>query len=129
VTVVDASCVVEVLLRTGAADVIETRWKRGGGLQAPEVVDLEVLQVLRRLVAMREMSEDRAVLAVGALERLALRRWSHGRMRRRIWALRKNLTAYDAAYVALAERLGCPLITRDGRLARSAGHDARIELL
>ena len=98
-------------------------------MEAPEVVDLEVLQVLRRLVAMREMSEDRAVLAVGALERLTLRRWSHRRMRRRIWALRKNLTAYDAAYVALAERLGCPLITCDGRLAHSRGHDAQTELL
>lgn len=127
--VVDASCVVEVLLRTDNADSIESRWQREGSLHAPEVIDLEILQVMRRLVALREVSEDRAVLALGMLERLALRRWSHGPLRRRAWALRKNLTAYDAAYVALAERLECSLITRDGRLARSAGHRARIEAM
>jgi len=118
VIVVDASCVVEVLLRTETADSIESRWR---------VIDLEILQVIRRLVALREVSEDRAVLAIVMLDRLALRRWSHGPLRPRVWALRKNLTAYDAAYVALAERLACPLITRDGRLVRSTGHGARIE--
>ena len=91
------------------------------------MIDLEVLQVLRRLVTQREISEDRALLAFGMFDRLALRRWSHGMLRLRIWAVRKDLTAYDAAYVALAERLGCALITRDGRLVRSAGHGARIE--
>lgn len=125
--VVDASCVVEVLLRTETADAIESRWRREGSLHAPEVIDLEVLQVIRRLVAQREVSEDRATLAIVMLDRLALRRWSHGPLRPRVWALRKNLTAYDAAYVALAERLACPLITRDGRLVRSTGHTARIE--
>jgi len=127
VIVVDASCVVEVLLRTDSGDPIEARWQREGSLHAPEVIDLEILQVMRRLVARREVSEDRAVLALGMLERLTLRRWSHGPLRRRTWALRRNLTAYDAAYVALAERLACSLITRDHRLARSAGHRARIE--
>jgi predicted nucleic acid-binding protein len=127
VIVVDASCVVEVLLRTETADSIESRWRREGSLHAPEVIDLEVLQVVRRLVGQREVSEDRAILAIVMLDRLALRRWSHGPLRPRVWALRKNLTAYDAAYVALAERLACPLITRDRRLVRSAGHDARIE--
>ena len=125
--VVDASCVVEVLLRTEPADSIEARWRREGSLHAPELIDLEILQVLRRLVAQREISEDRALLAIGMLDRLALRRWSHGMLSRRIWALRRNLTAYDAAYVALAERLACALITRDRRLVRSTGHDARIE--
>ena len=125
--VVDASCVVEVLLRTERADSIESRWRREGSLHAPEVIDLEILQVMRRLVAQREVSEDRAMLAIGMLDRLTLRRWSHGPLCRRVWVLRKNLTAYDAAYVALAERFDCPLITRDGRLVRSAGHRARIE--
>jgi predicted nucleic acid-binding protein len=129
VIVVDASCVVEVLLRTDSADAIESRWRREGSLHAPEIVDLEVLQVMRRLVALREVSEDRAALALGMLERLALRRWSHGPLRRRAWALRRNLTAYDAAYVALAEHLECSLITRDSRLARSAGHHARIDAM
>ena len=126
-TVVDASCLVEVLLRTESGESIEARWRRGPSLHAPEIVDLEMLQVLRRLVTSREVSDDRAALAVGMLDRLAVRRWSHGPLRRRIWDLRRNLTAYDAAYVALAERLECPLVTRDARLARSAGHRARIE--
>ncbi len=125
--VVDASCVVEVLLRTGRAESIVSRWQSDGSLHAPEVIDLEILQVMRRLTASREISEDRAALALGMLDRLRLRRWSHGPLRARIWMLRKNLTAYDAAYVALAERLACPLLTRDGRLARSAGHRARVE--
>ncbi len=127
--VVDSSCILEVLLQTDAAPATEARLLRGGALHAPEVVDLEVLQVLRRLVAGREIAEDRALVALRALERLALRRWSHGLVRRRIWALRRNLTAYDAAYVALAERMRCSMITRDGRLARASGHDAAIELV
>jgi predicted nucleic acid-binding protein len=80
---------------------------------------------LARLVAIRRAW--RAALAVDMLGRLSMRRWSHGPLRSRISALRRNLTAYDAAYVALAERIGCPLLTRDGRLARSTGHRARIE--
>ena len=127
--VVDASCVIEVLLGTDAARDIEHRWRDGGPLHAPEVIDLEVLQVVRRLLSSRELSEDRATLAVGALERLALRRWPHGPLRRRVWALRGNLTAYDAAYVALAERLRCPLLTRDRRLARTRTHRAEVEVL
>jgi predicted nucleic acid-binding protein len=108
---------------------VERRFTRGGALHGPELLDLEVLQVLRRLVVTRAISSDRAELAVGALERVALRRWSHSVIRRRAWALRANLSAYDAAYVALAERLRCALLTRDGRLARSSGHNARIEVV
>lgn len=127
--VLDSSCLAEVLLQTGDAVGIETRLRHAGGLHAPEVLDLEILQAMRRLVAGREISVERAALAVGALERLALRRWSHGPLRGRVWALRANLTAYDAAYVALAERLGCPVLTRDTRLARATGHRARIEVV
>lgn len=127
--VLDASCLVEVLLQSGDVAAVETRMRRARGLHAPEVIDLEVLQVLRRLVAGRVLPADRAGMAIGALERLALRRWPHGMLRRRIWALRANLTAHDAAYVALAERLACPMVTRDAKLARASGHEARIELL
>jgi predicted nucleic acid-binding protein len=129
VIVVDASALLEVLLQTDAAPAVERRFARAGGMHAPELLDLEVLQVLRRLVAARTISADRGDLAVGALERVALRRWSHGAIRRRTWELRAKLSAYDAAYVALAERLRSPLVTRDGRLARSAGHRARIEVV
>jgi predicted nucleic acid-binding protein len=129
VIVVDASCIVEVLLGTEVSSRIERRWRDEGALHAPEVVDLEVLQVLRRLLASRELSKDRAVLAASAFERLALRRWSHAPLRRRVWALRDSLTAYDAAYTALAERLRCPLLTRDARLARAKGHRADVEVV
>jgi predicted nucleic acid-binding protein len=129
VIVVDASCLLEVLLQTAAAPAVERRFIRAGGLHAPELLDLEVLQVLRRLVAARTISSDRADLAVGALERLALRRWSHSVIRRRTWALRANLSAYEAAYVALAERLRCALVTRDARLARSSGRQVRVEVI
>lgn len=127
--VVDASCLAEVLLQTADAHRIETRLQEAGTLNAPELLDLEILQVLRRLLAGREISSDRADLALAALDRLALRRWSHRPLRPRIWALRTNLTAYDAAYVALAERLRCPVVTRDRRLARSSGHRTRIEVV
>jgi predicted nucleic acid-binding protein len=129
VIVVDASSLLEVLLQTAAAPALERRFTRAGGLHGPELLDLQVLQVLRRLVAACTISSDRADLAVGALERVALRRWSHSVIRRRTWALRASLSAYDAAYVALAERLRCPLVTRDGRLARASGHPARIEVV
>ncbi len=127
--VLDASCLIDVLLQTPDVAPVEARIRAGDGLHAPELIDLEVLQVLRRLVTGRTVSADRAHLAVGALGRLALRRWPHGALRRRIWELRGNLTAYDASYVALAERLACPMVTRDARLARAAGHRARIDLL
>jgi predicted nucleic acid-binding protein len=129
VIVLDSSCLAEVLLQTDAAAAIETQLRRAGGLHAPELLDLEILQVLRRLLAGREISSERAEIALAALERLALRRWPHGPLRRRIWALRANLTAYDAAYVALAERLRCPVLTRDRKLARSSGHRVRIEVI
>ena len=68
-------------------------------------------------------------LAVRALELLSVRRWSHRRLRSRIWDLRGNVTAYDAAYVALAERLGCRVLTRDEPLSRTPGLEDRFELV
>jgi predicted nucleic acid-binding protein len=63
-------------------------------------------------------------------EDLRLTRWAAGDpLRRRMFALRGNLSAYDAAYVALAEALACPLVTRDARIRRAPGHDARVEVL
>ncbi|WP_425402289.1 type II toxin-antitoxin system VapC family toxin [Glaciibacter superstes] len=62
-------------------------------------------------------------------EDLPIRRWpSADALRRRVFQLRDNISAYDAAYVALAEALGCPLLTRDSRLAKSSGHSARIDV-
>lgn len=60
---------------------------------------------------------------------LPLTRYPHAPFVGRAWALRENITAYDAAYVALAEALDAPLLTTDGRLARSTGHNARMEFV
>jgi len=129
VIVVDASSVVGVLLGSRSAAAIEARWRGDGGpLHAPHLLDVEVLSGLRRLVRERAIADARAASAISTFLRFRVRRWPHRTLRERIWELRHNVTAYDAAYVALAERLGCPLTTADRSLARSSGHRARIEL-
>jgi predicted nucleic acid-binding protein len=98
-------------------------------LAAPHLADLEVLSVLRRLTATGLLPERRAQLAIDDLKDLALTRFPHQAFTARIWELRATLTPYDAAYVALAETLGCPLLTADARLARSNGPRCGIEVL
>ena len=127
--VVDASAILEVLLRTPAAAVIEDRlFERGETLHAPHLVDLEILQVLRRYEAAGEISAERAREALDDLSAFRLHRWAHDALAMRIWGLRQNLTAYDAAYIALAEALGAPLLTRDRRLASAPGIRTRVEV-
>jgi len=128
--VIDASCVVEFVLQTSASDAIGERLLREGRrVHAPQLLDLEVLQALRRLVLAREVTAERASAAVAKLALCGVRRWPHRGLRARVWELRDNLTAYDAAYVALAERLGCVVLTRDARLARAPGLAGRVELI
>ena len=117
--VVDASVVLELSLQTSAAGMIEQRLfgARGETWHAPHLIDIEVLQVLRRYAARGTISDHRGRLAVALLAQFPIRRYEHEALLRRIWALRGNLTAYDAAYVALAEGLGCTLLTRDQHLA------------
>ena len=91
-------------------------------------MDIEVTQVLRRLVREGTVPVNRADEAVRDLLDLRLIRYPHFVLLTRIWQLRNNLSAYDAAYVVLAEKLGAPLVTRDGRLAAAPGHAAIIEL-
>ena len=128
--VVDASALLEVLLNASAAPKIAERLFGGNDtLHAPHVLELEVVQVLRRYNLSGQMDAERSEEALQDLADLPLNRYPHDVFAFRIWALRQNLTAYDAAYVALAEALGAPLITRDAALARAAGHRARIELI
>jgi len=130
VIVVDASAALEVLLNTPAAGAIAERlFDPGETLHAPHLLDVEVLQVLRRHARSGVLGPRRGLEAVGDLLDWPLTRYPHHVFGSRIWELRDNLTAYDAAYVALAEALGAPLVTRDRRLAASAGHAATIELL
>jgi predicted nucleic acid-binding protein len=130
VIVVDASVLLEALLRTPAAQVVEDRlFAPGQTLHAPHLLDVEVAQVIRRYAANGEIDSERGRQALIDLADLALRRYPHDFLLPRIWDLRSNLTAYDAAYVALAEVLEVPLLTRDRRLANAAGHHAQIELV
>lgn len=127
--VLDASAVLEILLQTEAgAPVAERLLRLGSSLHAPHLLDVEVAQVLRRFVAQGQVTETRAAQALRALEDFPVERYPHGILLPRIWALRQNLTAYDAAYVALAEALEATLLTRDSRIRRSPGHFARVEV-
>ena len=98
-------------------------------LHAPHLLDIEVAQVIQRYAANGEIDGERGHLALADLADLSLRRYPHDFLLPRLWALRNDLTAYDAAYVALAEALDTPLLTRDRRLAAAAGHHAQIELV
>jgi predicted nucleic acid-binding protein len=127
--VLDASAAIDWLLQTPVGKRIEKRiFSRNESLHAPHLLDLEVAQVLRRLARQRVISGDRADEAVGDLLDLRIARYPHGLLLPRIWQLRHNFSAYDAAYIALAEKLGIPLVTRDSRLAAGPVHEAAVEL-
>jgi len=129
VIVLDASGAVDWLLQTSAGRQIEKRiFARAESLHAPHLLDLEVGQVLRRLAREGAVSVRRAEEAIRDLLDLRVTRYPHFLLLPRIWQLRHNLSAYDAAYVALAEELGATFITRDARLASASGHTARVEL-
>ena len=128
--VVDASAALEVLLRTpGAAALEERLFDPGETLHAPHLIDVEVAQVLRRYALAGEINPGRCREALGDLADFPLSRYPHHLLLPRVWDLRDNLTAYDAVYVALAEALEAPLLTRDRRLAAAPRHRARIELV
>jgi predicted nucleic acid-binding protein len=127
--VLDASAAVDWLLRTPAGQRIENRiYSRNETLHTPHLLDLEVAQVLRRLVRQGAVSVRRADEAVHDLLDLRINRYAHFVLLARIWQLRHNFSANDAAYIVLAERLGAALVTRDGRLAAASGHAATVEL-
>jgi predicted nucleic acid-binding protein len=129
VIVVDASAVIEALLRTPAAGAIEARlFDPRETLHVPHLLDVEVAQAIRRYAAKGDIDGERGGEALADLSDLPLRRYPHEFLLPRVWQLRNNLTAYDAVYVALAEALDAPLLTRDRRLAGATGHRARIEL-
>jgi predicted nucleic acid-binding protein len=130
VIVVDASALLEILLRTPAAKAVEDRlFAPGEMLHAPHLLDVEAAQVIRRYAANGDIDDERGRLALDDLADFPLWRYPHDVLLPRIWSLRNNLTAYDAAYVALAEALDAPLLTRDRRLAAIPGHDATIILV
>lgn len=127
--VLDASAIVELLLETPLAARVETRIVADPSLHAPAVLDLEVAQTVRRVCASGQVPAGRGNQAIADLADLPVRRYPHLPLLGRIWELRANLTAYDAAYIALAEALGAPLVTRDRRLASFRGHRAKVEIV
>ena len=128
--VVDASAALELFLNTPlAAQVAKRLFSRGETLHAPHLIDLEVAQVLRRWERAGEIAPARAEEAFEDLADLPLARYSHLLLLPRVWELRHNATAYDAAYLALAETLGATLLTRDAALASIPGHGARVEVV
>ena len=127
--VLDASAAIDWLLQTAAGQRIERRiYSHHESLHAPHLLDLEVGQVLRRLVREDAVSAHRADQAIEDLLDLRIARYPHFVLLPRIWQLRHNSSAYDAAYVALAENLGARLLTRDARLASASGLTVPIEL-
>ena len=127
--VLDASAAIDWLLQTSAGQRIEKRiYSRNESLHAPHLLDLEVAQVVRRLVREGTVSPHRSEQAIEDLLDLRITRYPHFVLLPRIWQLRHNFSAYDAAYVALAEKLGATLATRDGRLASVPGHGATVEV-
>lgn len=127
--VVDASVVVAALAGEPAPAGIAQRLRSAADLHAPHLLDIEVAHALRRLARLGVITERRARDALLDAGELDVIRYPHDVLLARIWGLRHNVSAYDAAYLALAEALDAPLLTCDARLARASGHAARVELL
>ena len=127
--VIDASAVVDILLDAPGAEALYAR-AVDETLVAPHLLDYEVVSTIRRMLLRGELRGRRADAALDDFDALRVRReGASAGLRRRMVRLRDAVSGYDAAYVALAEAWECPLVTRDGRLARSSGHGAVIELL
>jgi len=118
--VVDASAAICFLLNSppDQASAVRSRLS-GDDLHAPHLLDLEVAHALRRFVLAGALTADRARETLSRLAQLRVVRYPHYSFLERIWQLRSNLTAYDAAYVSLAEFLDAPLLTLDARIARA----------
>jgi predicted nucleic acid-binding protein len=129
VIVLDASAAIDWLLQTSAGQRIERRiYSKDESLHAPHLLDLEVTQVLRRLVREGTIPAHRADEAIRDLLDLRIARYPHFVLLPRIWRLRHNFSAYDAAYIALAEQLGAALITCNRRLASASQQALTIEV-
>jgi predicted nucleic acid-binding protein len=130
VIVVDASVVANVLADDGPdGDAARARVRAAGDLMAPDLVDVETVSVLRRRWRAGDLTAPRFRSALGDLESLPLVRYPTLGLMRRAYELRATVTAYDAAYVALAEGLACPLVTADERLARAPGPRCAFEVV
>ncbi len=126
--VLDASIVLELLLGRSSAERVEERIA-DESLVAPELLDLEVAQVVRRYEMRGHVTSVRAAEAIQDYLDLEIERWGHEALLPRVWELRPNFTAYDAAYIALAEALDAVLLTADRALAGASLHAGRVEVI
>ena len=126
--VVDASAMVATLVGGGTGATALRERQRGEDAHAPHLLDIEVMSAIRRLLAAGDLTPEPAERAVARLRAWPLRRHPHTALLGRVHDLRTSVSSYDAAYLALAEVVGAPLLTCDGRLARSHGHRATVEL-
>ena len=123
--VLDNSAFIELL--TGKSPDTSLRWWAvHRELVAPEVIDLEAAHVLRRLVAAGLLDSAIGARLLDKVVAWPLERFPHRALLHRVWELRSNATAYDASYIALAERLGVPLLTCDAKLKNVPGHQATV---
>jgi predicted nucleic acid-binding protein len=127
--VVDASAAVELLGDTQAGKKILARLSTERILHAPHLLDLEVASAFRRQVALGAVDAERAAQALALHQKLRIMRHPHYPYVDRIWALRRNFSAYDACYIALAEALGATLLTRDKALASATLQRGNIEVI
>ncbi len=127
--VVDTSAILTALAGQPPTTSLVDRLRTDGDLHAPHLLDVEVLSALRGLVIGGKLSADRAGDVRVDFADLSVTLYPHHPLADRIWDLRHTMTAYDAAFVALAEALDVPLITCDARLAATSGHAATIELV
>jgi predicted nucleic acid-binding protein len=129
VIVLDASALVELILDTPTGELVAARIADPAeGLHVPHLADIEVVQALRRYVREGEIEAARAGVALDDLRALDVQRHAHEPLLERVWALRQNLTAYDAVYVALTEVLDGVLVTCDRPLSRAPALAGRVEL-
>lgn len=126
--VIDASVVVDLVRSGPAARRIVDRIA-GHALVAPHLIDQEVMHAIRRRTLAGQITADAARSALDRFARLSIHRLATGPVLTRAWELRNQATAYDAAYLALAEALGVPLVTLDARLARTHGSAAVVEVI
>lgn len=120
---VDASVVIDLLARFRPQPIEELLWAPGTVMAAPELIDIEVLNALRKLEQSGAVPASRSAELPTLMRGLRIRKYRHTSLIDGIWALRNNVTAYDAAYVTLARVLNTTLVTRDKRLAKAPDLD------
>ena len=125
--VIDASAALELVMTTRSGFAVEEHvLESGEPLAAPHLIDVEVLHVIRRFHRNGVLTRRRSEQAIDDFGDLPITRYGHELLRLNMWRMRDNLNAYDAAYIALAELLDAPIVTCDGKLARSSGHDVSV---